>query len=342
MEVVSRGPYNQRMKYLAILLALPLLAQCSFPIERKGPHENSKKGPASTPSATSRIDLGDVSASAPGDPRDRRTDVETRFLEDYKRAAGFDRWPGRDGLLKPGFAFNPKDYPALADLPILENETRISWNWGHRSAWRGLDLGVRGNLLTISLYVSLVSTEDAHEWMLGQLFSSNGHPTWKPGRPDGLAVGDLCFYFTGRGVERTRDIWFARNNVAQLAREMDARIEGQPDLTPEELRERFPAITEFRPDRPIIRTNSSVPLTLAFRKPRGRQVWVEFNWTVGGARWDTDSERWTFFSDFRETTARLAAICITDDLLFSVAETRVKITKEEWDPDDIRNWLRDY
>ena len=291
-------------------------------------------GCSTTSPAPPLVDLGEIDANLPGQPPMEFTGMGGTEIKTFWQRIRISEWPGKNGPMKPGFAFRPGNYPALAGLKVLTNTTSVRWNARVPHVIRNVHVGLRPHPIRITIYVSHRSPADAQEWMFVNMNSlRSSTPMWSDA---GLRLGDIAFS-EGLSQPDRGVIIFARNNVAVelknyhhrginlicFAREMDARIESQPNLTPAEFSARRPAITEFRPERGEIPTHGSVPLNFSYREPEGQRTEVKFKVTWGGVR--QGARRWEYFAHFKNEAARIVAVSVTDHLLFDAAEMQIEV-----------------
>lgn len=259
------------------------------------------------------------------------------FLAEERARLRFSEWAGKEGLLKPGFPFNPKEHAELLDFNIWSDRREVRERpFPHAVREVSLLRGKEEVEIRISVVPS--STDDAQELLLASLQAGRGNLGGFPWRT-GPELGDASFVADFDKVADLRELRFVRNNVfihlrkspesspdlVRFATDMDSRIQAAPSLTPIDLVKEIPVMTRFEIAGRSVSTYSSTPLTLRHEVPDKREVEVLITSNLGRVEAGKGDHAWEFHSGYDRGKATVRAICLTDALLFAIAEVLVEI-----------------
>ena len=271
------------------------------------------------------------------------------FRNRVKKGFSFDGWPGRDGKMKAGIAFDPEMHAQLKGFAVSKDEFLMRCMKHFTTAARKLILKREKETISIRLFVSTDEIEEIHEVFIEDfsLISVGVRSMYhRRGEHVGYELGDVSFFspgtLSGVVLSEADRVLFARNNIGVMiskstgstvdipALSIDNSIKSQPDFNKGDFKNKLPRIIKFEAKLKEISPNSTTTIDLEATDPTGAHLEYLLWSDTGVVRRDEFREPpvITYFSHFGEDEALITAVVFNRALLFAMAETKVKIRKE--------------
>ncbi len=255
------------------------------------------------------------------------------LLDKAKQTYDFDKWPGKDGALKQGFALKSLDLSPY-EIASVRNRLRTSGEMIFRYRIKG----ATKHVFEVSLRV-LDTVAAAQEHLLKYL--STCTMTVPNGSTLGLAVGDISFAVKSGGAFQA--IAFVRNNVfvritlmarpggegeilpdiSDVAKKIDAAIKNEAEVkTTAELNK--PQVTEFSPASDTVEPDKPVELKLTVKDPKGEKVELHME-EGGGMVYEKDGKR--YFKAEKPGTYTVTVYAVNEHFLATKKSITITVQK---------------
>jgi len=186
-----------------------------------------------------------------------------KFLEERKKDIDFREWPGKQLPLKPGFAFDPQDYPALTGWQVTRDT--LDYEFTNTGIVRNLMLTKESMRFRVSIGVVSGTPENAQELLIRQFLVINA-PMVSFVRADSIGsdLGDVALVSAVSSKEDLGSIIrFVRRNiliiledrattgpqvdfsVTALAKAIDQKVVALADVTEAEFSALAPSFTKM-------------------------------------------------------------------------------------------------
>ena len=217
-----------------------------------------------------------------------------KHLEDLKKAVDFKKWPGKLLPLKPGFAFDQKDYPALTGWKVTSDT--LDDEFTSTGMVRDLMLTKDSMRFRVSIGVASGTPENAQELLIRQFLAIAARiESFVRADSIGADLGDVAFVDWGSSKEDLGNtIRFVRRNiliilqdltptsvkidfsVTDLAKAIDKNILALVDVTEAEFSALAPSFTKMLLSSSSLKRgegpDSKATLTVETSDPRGESV----------------------------------------------------------------------